>query len=54
MIALAFTLVLIIQTDGVFYGDIAIKPTAYSASLGKMKIRTMDTASSPFESAKKS
>jgi hypothetical protein len=54
MIALAFTLVLILQTDGVFYGDISIKPDAYSASLAKMKIRTMDTASSPIESARKS
>jgi hypothetical protein len=54
MIALAFTLTLIIQTDGVFYGDIAIKPTAYSASLAKMKIRTMGTAPSPSEGPNKS
>jgi uncharacterized membrane protein len=54
MVALAFTLTLIIQTDGVFYGDIAIKPTAYSAALAKMKIRTMDTASSPSEASSKS
>jgi hypothetical protein len=54
MIALAFTLTLLIQTDGVFYGDIAIKPTAYSASLAKMKIRTMGTASPPSEGPNKS
>jgi hypothetical protein len=54
MIALAFTLTLIIQTEGVFYGDIAIKPTAYSASLAKMKIRTMDTSSLPSEGVNKS
>ena len=54
MVALAFTLTLIIQTDGVFYGDIAVKPTAYSAALAKMKMRTMDTASSPSEASSKS
>jgi hypothetical protein len=47
MIALAFTLVLILQTDGVFYGDISIKPTSYTSTLNKMKVRTMDTAASP-------
>jgi len=54
MVALAFTMTLIIQTDGVFYGDISIKPTAYSAALSKMKIRTMDTAASPSEGSNKS
>jgi len=54
MIALAFTLTLIIQTDGVFYGDISIKPTAYSAALGRMKIRTMDTATAPLANSDKS
>jgi len=43
MIALAFTLVLLLQTDGVFYGDISIKPTLYTKALEKMKVRTMDT-----------
>jgi len=54
MIALAFTLTLILQTDGVFYGDISIRPTAYSAALVKMKVRTMDTASMPTADSKKS
>jgi len=43
MIALAFTLVLLVQTDGVFSGDISIKPTLYTGALAKMKVRTADT-----------
>ena len=43
MIALAFSLVLLIQTDGVFSGEIAVKPTLYSSALAKMKVRTADT-----------
>jgi len=43
MIALGFTLVLLIQTDGVFSGDIAIKPTLYTNALAKMKVRTADS-----------
>ena len=43
MIALAFTLVLLLQTDGVFSGDIAIKPTQYVNAINKMKIRTADS-----------
>ena len=43
MIALSFTLVLIIQTDGVFSGDIAIKPTLYIHAIEKMNVRTADT-----------
>jgi len=43
MIALGFSLVLLIQTDGVFSGEIAIKPTLYTNALAKMKVRTADT-----------
>ena len=43
MIALSFTLVLILQTEGVFVGDIAIKPTQHAKVLEKMKVRTADT-----------
>ena len=40
MIALGFSLVLLIQTDGVFSGDVAVQPTVYKNALAKMKIRT--------------
>jgi hypothetical protein len=43
MVALSFTLVLIVQTDGVFVGDISIKPKGYEKVLAKMKIRTIDS-----------
>lgn len=43
MVALGFTLVLLIQTDGVFSGEIAVKPTLYKNALAKMKVRTADT-----------
>jgi hypothetical protein len=43
MIALSFTLVLLIQTDGVFYGDIAVKPTLLTNQMEKMKVRTEDS-----------
>jgi len=43
MIALGFSLVLLIQTDGVFSGEIAVKPTLYEKALAKMKVRTADT-----------
>jgi hypothetical protein len=43
MIAISFTLVLILQTEGVFVGDIAVKPTHHAKALEKMKVRTADT-----------
>jgi len=43
MIALGFSLVLLIQTDGVFSGEIAVQPTLYKNALAKMKVRTADT-----------
>jgi len=43
MIALGFSLVLLIQTDGVFSGEVAVKPTLYKNALAKMKVRTADT-----------
>ncbi len=43
MVALSFTLVLILQTEGVFVGDIAVKPTHHAKALEKMKVRTADT-----------
>jgi hypothetical protein len=43
MAAIGFTLVLVLQTDGVFHGDISIQPTSYVKALAKMKIRTADT-----------
>jgi hypothetical protein len=36
MMAIAFTLVMLVQTDGVFSGDVAIKPAGYSKLLKKM------------------
>ena len=43
MVALAFSLVLLIQTDGVFSGEISVQPTLYKNALAKMKVRTADT-----------
>ena len=43
MVALSFTLVLIVQTDGVFSGDISITTKGYEKVLAKMKIRTIDS-----------
>lgn len=42
MVAIAFTLVMLVQTDGVFSGDISIKPTGYEKLLKKMTARTAD------------
>jgi hypothetical protein len=43
MVALSFTLVLIVQTDGVFSGDISITTKGYEKVLAKMKIRSIDS-----------
>jgi hypothetical protein len=43
MIALGFSLVLLIQTDGVFSGEIAVQPTLYKNALAKMKVRSADS-----------
>jgi len=42
MVAIAFTLVMLVQTDGVFSGDISIKPTGYEKLLKKMANITID------------
>jgi len=44
MVALAFALVLVIQTDGVFSGDVSVQPTLYKKALEKMKVRNADSA----------
>jgi hypothetical protein len=43
MVALSFTLVMILQTDGVFSGDISIQPTGFVKMIKKMQTRTADS-----------
>jgi len=43
MVAIAFTLVMLIQTDGVFSGDVSIKPTGYEKLVKKMNTRSIDS-----------
>jgi Protein of unknown function (DUF4239) len=42
MVALSFTLVMILQTDGVFSGDISVQPTGFVKMIKKMQTRTAD------------
>jgi hypothetical protein len=43
MVAISFSLVMLIQTDGVFSGDIAIKPTGFEKLAKKLAARTLDS-----------
>lgn len=43
IVALSFSLVMLIQTDGVFSGDISVTPAQYVKTVQKMKVRTIDT-----------
>jgi len=44
MVALSFTFVLLLQTDGVFSGDICIQPTLLKKAVMQMKVRNADSA----------
>jgi Protein of unknown function (DUF4239) len=43
MVALSFTLVMIVQTDGVFAGDVSVQPTAFVKMIKKMQTRSAES-----------